>query len=40
MKYENIGLRFFKNTMYTYNTFNEVIKFQKKENRHCTPLHA
>ena len=26
-KYKNIGLRFFKNTMYTDNPFNKVIKF-------------
>ena len=27
VKYENTGLRFFKNTMYTHNPFNKVIKF-------------
>ena len=26
-KYESIGIRFFKNTMYTHNPFNKVIKF-------------
>ena len=40
MKYENIGLRFFKNTIDTHNPFNKVIKFQKKENRHRTPSHT